>query len=352
MDEPDAATAASYARVLHDLLPEPGAGGGKVPGGLRVLVARALGATTLPRLTGARAFGEGLRRFAPDPPGEAIVAVLLRWAEAASRSAPAARNERRQSGPTISELRRQLHESDLDRYALMARLAQLDGGRRAEDVALRIMSGSRHELAVAAPAGSTGQTGLRAHAALDRVQRARKRARHAARIVADRSPALREPTQQLLARARRIGTTTAVVRTAATLLFVSVVELGVDVTPLTSPLPVTPADAAALSGLAGRPLPASPSPMLVPAVAPIGPDSISPLAGLESTLRSAVSAVDSTAAATRAGANDETRAHSSPAASRRPGVRRADSVETDHTSETAQKRQPRLLRWVKRLFKA
>src|SRR4051794_29960110 len=38
------ATAGSYARLLHELLPEPHAAvGGKVPGGLRLLVARALG---------------------------------------------------------------------------------------------------------------------------------------------------------------------------------------------------------------------------------------------------------------------------------------------------------------------
>jgi len=121
------ATAAAFARLLHDLLPAAGAGSEPVPGGLRVLVARALGATPLPPITGGPEFAAGLHRFidATDPDGiAAIVAAVVQKAAAAAtpRVSRRAVAERRASGPSVSELRRQLQESDLARYTLLARL--------------------------------------------------------------------------------------------------------------------------------------------------------------------------------------------------------------------------------------
>jgi hypothetical protein len=121
------ATAASFARLLHDLLPAAGAGPEPVPGGLRLLVARALGDTPLPPIAGGPEFAAALHRFvdASDPDAiAALVGGVVRKAEAAAtpRVSRRAVAERRASGPSVSELRRQLQESDLARYTLLARL--------------------------------------------------------------------------------------------------------------------------------------------------------------------------------------------------------------------------------------
>jgi hypothetical protein len=124
------ATAASYARLLHELLPEPHAAvGGKVPGGLRLLVARALGDGGLPIVT-PEAFATALARFAPASTADALVGVLVRWAESTSHVTVVRRPERRRSGPSVSDLRQQLRQSDLQRYALLSRLSQLESTDR------------------------------------------------------------------------------------------------------------------------------------------------------------------------------------------------------------------------------
>ena len=149
------ATAASYAKLLHELLPEPHDGGGKVPGGLRLLVARALGEGGLPIVT-STAFAAALHRFAPHAAADTIVGVLLRWAESTSHVA-VRQPDRRRSGPSVSDLRQQLRQSDLDRYALLSRISQLEAHtRRAEEAqTVRVAIPMENEPSASAPDAST-----------------------------------------------------------------------------------------------------------------------------------------------------------------------------------------------------
>ena len=72
------ATAERYAELLHALLPEPERGRlSKVPGRVRILVARALGQTTLPPLISAEEFGTRLKTVAPEHP-TVVLADLVR----------------------------------------------------------------------------------------------------------------------------------------------------------------------------------------------------------------------------------------------------------------------------------
>jgi hypothetical protein len=123
--EDSQATAESYAQLLDALLPEPGSGAGPMPGGVRMLIARATGRTELPPIVDARTFGESLERFAPASVGDAIVSVMLRWAETTTDGSVriARQADRRASGPTASELRGFLQEVDLERYVMRQRLA-------------------------------------------------------------------------------------------------------------------------------------------------------------------------------------------------------------------------------------
>jgi hypothetical protein len=123
------AMAADFARLLHALLPEPGTQReGRVPGGVRVLVARALGASTLPPVVDAAAFGRSLERFAPEPLEHLVAGLVVRWAEQVAHGPePSPRTDvlpdRRAARCRISQLRADLLEADLDRYALRRRLA-------------------------------------------------------------------------------------------------------------------------------------------------------------------------------------------------------------------------------------
>lgn len=123
----ESATAEAYARLLDQLLPEPGSGRGGVPGGVRLLIARATNQTDLPPVVVPQQFATLLRRFAPPSVPESIVAVMLRWAEAAADAGgpPLRRDDdRRGTGPTTSQLRNFLLEGDLERYAMRQRLAR------------------------------------------------------------------------------------------------------------------------------------------------------------------------------------------------------------------------------------
>ena len=73
------ATAAPYAEILHALLPEPERGRSSgVPGRVRVLVARALGQTTLPPLVSAEEFGTRLKTVAPAQPALVLEGLVRR----------------------------------------------------------------------------------------------------------------------------------------------------------------------------------------------------------------------------------------------------------------------------------
>jgi hypothetical protein len=119
-------TAADYAALLHQLLPEPGGARSRpVHGGVRILVARALGQTDLPPIVWPQQFAKTLARFAPSNTSELIVGLLVRWADVAAQHRPApARTERRHSGPGVTHLRLALREADLERYALRQRLSE------------------------------------------------------------------------------------------------------------------------------------------------------------------------------------------------------------------------------------
>jgi hypothetical protein len=115
------ATVESYARLLHRLLPDSTgtAAPARVPGALRLAIARALGAMDAPPFATLRDFRQAIERFLTRSPEELVVSAVLRWAEAeaapSSESRPA---ERRTAGPRVDTLRRMLREADLERFAL------------------------------------------------------------------------------------------------------------------------------------------------------------------------------------------------------------------------------------------
>jgi hypothetical protein len=141
--EPQPADPRAYAQLLHELLPDAGAGEPfHVPGALRLAVARGLGAIDLPPFPDAQAFGRNVGRFAGGPPAAAIASAVQRLAPAGERrgadvdaAAPppaAARVERRTNTPRVDVLRQLLHEGDLERHALIEAAA-----RRATTVSAR-----------------------------------------------------------------------------------------------------------------------------------------------------------------------------------------------------------------------
>jgi len=80
------ATAAPYAELLHRLLPEPEPGrASKVPGRVRIMVARALGQTALPPLVSAEEFGSRLKTVVSDQPSVVLAGVFARSLPAESR---------------------------------------------------------------------------------------------------------------------------------------------------------------------------------------------------------------------------------------------------------------------------
>ena len=122
----------TYARLLHRLLPDathdvPA----RVPGALRLAVARGLGVLDAPPFSSARDFRKAIERFVTDPPEQLVVAVMVRWAEAMGSQSEERPRERRLAGPRVDVLRRMLREADLERYALLHEAA----GVRREGVA-------------------------------------------------------------------------------------------------------------------------------------------------------------------------------------------------------------------------
>lgn len=128
--EADHPTAVAFASLLHRLLPEPGGERRRaVPGGLRLLVARSLGGSPLPPIVTAPEFAAALQRFVDtsdlDAVAERIAGVVHRAIVAAEPIAVRARvPERRATGPSVTELRRQLQEADLARYSLISQLGR------------------------------------------------------------------------------------------------------------------------------------------------------------------------------------------------------------------------------------
>jgi Helix-turn-helix domain/WD40-like Beta Propeller Repeat len=89
---------ARAAQLLESLLPAvDGNEHTRVPGGVRLVVARALGAIDLPPFTSLEAFAEALNRFASTDPAETIANLATAWADQA-RVAP--------DDPEASELTR------------------------------------------------------------------------------------------------------------------------------------------------------------------------------------------------------------------------------------------------------
>jgi hypothetical protein len=110
----------TYARLLHRLLPEAAAiAPARVPGALRLAVARGLGVLDAPPFAQPREFRTAIERFLTQRPEDLIVAVLVRWAEAMGSVADERPPERRVSGPRVDVLRRMLREADLERFALL-----------------------------------------------------------------------------------------------------------------------------------------------------------------------------------------------------------------------------------------
>ena len=122
----------TYARLLHRLLPDathdvPA----RVPGALRLAVARGLGVLDAPPFSTARDFRKAIERFLTEPPEQLVVAVMVRWAEAMGSQSEERPRERRLAGPRVDVLRRMLREADLERYSLLHEAA----GARREGVA-------------------------------------------------------------------------------------------------------------------------------------------------------------------------------------------------------------------------
>jgi hypothetical protein len=124
---------AGYALLLHELLPEPSAVRAVVPASLYGAIARALAHADTPNPADSTEFATELRRVLMMAPAEAVVAVMLRWADAAAAGRTEDRRERRSSGPNVSELRRQLRESDLQRFALLSQLTHMQPVPRERD---------------------------------------------------------------------------------------------------------------------------------------------------------------------------------------------------------------------------
>jgi hypothetical protein len=111
----------SYARLLHKLLPDSAvAASARVPGALRLAVARGIGALDAPPFSSAREFRTAIARFLNHRPEELIVGVVVRWAEAMASRPDERLRERRVAGPRVDVLRRMLRESDLERFALIS----------------------------------------------------------------------------------------------------------------------------------------------------------------------------------------------------------------------------------------
>ncbi len=123
---------AGYALLLHELLPEPSSRA-SVPASLYGAIAGALAHADAAAPADSTEFATELRRVLTVAPAEAVVAVMLRWAEAAAAGRTEERRERRSSGPNVSELRRQLRESDLQRFALLSQLTHMQPAARERD---------------------------------------------------------------------------------------------------------------------------------------------------------------------------------------------------------------------------
>jgi hypothetical protein len=128
--EPQAAEPRAYAQLLDQLLPEGVLGDEfKVPGALRLVVARGLGQIDLPPFPDATALAATLRRFVSRPIPQLVAAVVSRTAPAGgprgvapllAGGPPRVRAiERRTTGPRVDVLRQLLREADMQRYALI-----------------------------------------------------------------------------------------------------------------------------------------------------------------------------------------------------------------------------------------
>jgi hypothetical protein len=210
-------TVAGYALLLHELLPEPASGRAVVPASLYGAIAGALAHANTPADAHPQEFAFELRRVARVAPAEAVVAVMLRWAESAAAGRTEARRERRSSGPNVSELRRQLRESDLHRYALLSQLTRMQPAPQESS------DNSVLRLAIPLPAWRTSSPRI-ASSMLDRL----RRPGHGARPNPNRTPAMQAAALTTTATARM--TRTAAVACAAWLM-----GAGVDQTPPAGP---------------------------------------------------------------------------------------------------------------------
>jgi hypothetical protein len=110
----------AYARLLHRLLPDAETTGpARVPGALRLAVARGLGVLDAPPFASLQDFRAAIARFLTHSPEELIVGIVVRWAEAMGSRADEPLPERRVAGTRVDVLRRMLHEADLERFALL-----------------------------------------------------------------------------------------------------------------------------------------------------------------------------------------------------------------------------------------
>jgi hypothetical protein len=132
-------SAAGYALLLHELVTERASGRSRVPPRLYGAIASALAQADASPASTPEEFASELRQVLSLAPAEAVIAVMLRWAEVAASGRTEERRERRSSGPNVSELRRQLRESDLHRYALLSQLTRLQPSEHDESGASGVL---------------------------------------------------------------------------------------------------------------------------------------------------------------------------------------------------------------------
>jgi hypothetical protein len=165
---------AEVAIVLQQLLSNPGV---RVPGGLRYCVSRALHEVDAPPFDSVEQFSRALERFEHGEPRAALAGLHARAVErlrerrhptTALRLTPrvdadlAPEPDRRSSGPTVSDLRRQLRDADLRAFASSrpaGTVARVPRPRRHAPLAACLLAGvSLVAVGAAAHRGHTGSS--------------------------------------------------------------------------------------------------------------------------------------------------------------------------------------------------
>ncbi|MGH9370830.1 MAG: helix-turn-helix domain-containing protein [Vicinamibacterales bacterium] len=92
------------AQLLNSLLPASDAGDEfRIPGGLKLVVARALGTLDLPPFTSLESFAEALSRFSASDPAAMVTNLMVTWSESVNSRTPDAGADERTASAALVE---------------------------------------------------------------------------------------------------------------------------------------------------------------------------------------------------------------------------------------------------------